>query len=220
MTQTTNTRTVLAGRRARAEKNDDYQARRKLLIEEAANLFHTRGLRETSLADIAAAGGIDRATIYYYFSNKEEIVAEVLREALTDTVAEHRRIAASELAPDVKLRQMIAASMEAFDRHYPHMFVYVRADIERSLISRELRRFLQRNARAELALWQDVIAEGVDAGTFETDLPLHVAASAVLGALTSAHWWYQPGGPDAPSVLADGIADLVLAGLRKRRSTR
>ncbi|MFN2536808.1 MAG: helix-turn-helix domain-containing protein [Mycobacteriales bacterium] len=71
--------TLIAGRRARGRKNEEYRTRRALLLEQAAELFHTNGLAATSLADIATAAGMDRATIYYYFSNKEEVVAEVLR---------------------------------------------------------------------------------------------------------------------------------------------
>jgi len=211
---TSNADTVIAARRARAVKNDEYLARRAALIAQAADLFHTRGLNETSLADIAAAAGLDRASIYYYFKNKEEVVAEVLREVLDASLAEHSRIARGDLPPDEKLRQMIVMSMELFDRHYPHLFVYVRADLERSLISRKLRAFFQRYALKATALWRDVIEEGVHAGVFQINLPVDVATSVVLGAITSAHWWYAPGGETPPSALGDGIATLLTEGLR------
>ena len=52
-----------------------------------------RGLRETSLSDIAGAAGLDRVSFYYYFQNKEAILAEVLQFALAESTASLRRIA-------------------------------------------------------------------------------------------------------------------------------
>jgi AcrR family transcriptional regulator len=207
------TETVIAGRRARAVKNDDYRARRATLLEQAARLFYRRGVDETSLADIANAAGLDRATIYYYFSNKDEIVAEILREVLADGAKVLGDIATSRLKPDVKLHRMIVATMQLFERHYPHLFVYVRADIERSNISEELRNVLQRHARGSTALWQQVVDEGIRKGAFRQELPAEAVMHAIVGAVTSAHWWYRPGEEISATQLGEGLANLLVSGV-------
>lgn len=56
----------------------------------AAELFAERGLDQTKIEDVAEATGITKATLYYYFSGKEELLAFLLRDtlvAIADAVA-------------------------------------------------------------------------------------------------------------------------------------
>ncbi len=48
----------------------------------AAELFAERGLDQTKIEEVAEATGIPKATIYYYFAGKEDILAFLLRDAL------------------------------------------------------------------------------------------------------------------------------------------
>ena len=208
--------TVIAGRRARAEKNDDYRHRRAVMLERAAALFHTNGISETSLSDIAAAAGLDRATIYYYFSNKEEIVAEVVREAVVHSTTAIAAIATGDLAPVDKLHRMIVVSMQLFDRHYPHLFVFLREDMTRSTPP-GFRTWLQTTTEQAEALWRGVLDEGLDSGVFGTNLPVDVVLPAVIGALTSAAHWYRPDCGISPEAVGDGVAELLIAGLSARQ---
>jgi AcrR family transcriptional regulator len=67
---------------------DDRAARaREQLVEAAALLFAERGVAAVGMADVAAAAGCSRATLYRYFPNRDE-----LRLAFVDREA--RRIAA------------------------------------------------------------------------------------------------------------------------------
>ena len=43
---------------------------------------------EVRMEDIATASGIPRATLYYYFAGKEDILAFLLRSLLDDVAAE------------------------------------------------------------------------------------------------------------------------------------
>ncbi|MEW2355550.1 helix-turn-helix domain-containing protein [Spirillospora sp. NPDC029432] len=52
------------------------------ILDAALELFATRGLRRTTMDDVARASGLGRATIYRRFPGKNELVSEVLtREA-------------------------------------------------------------------------------------------------------------------------------------------
>src|SRR5271163_2448215 len=50
----------------------------------AAELFAERGLNDTKIEEIAAATGIAKATLYYYFAGKEDILAFLLEDGLRD----------------------------------------------------------------------------------------------------------------------------------------
>jgi TetR/AcrR family transcriptional regulator, transcriptional repressor for nem operon len=54
-------------------------AKRQRLIENAARLFHERGLARVSLADIAAASNVPLGNVYYYFKKRDDIALDVLK---------------------------------------------------------------------------------------------------------------------------------------------
>ncbi len=56
-----------------------YKAKRDKLIRVAADLFKEQGYNTTTLNDIAAHAGLDRASVYYYVGNKEEFFRDAVR---------------------------------------------------------------------------------------------------------------------------------------------
>ncbi len=58
------------------------------IVEVAAQLMYERGVSATSIEDILAASGTGKSQLYHYFSNKEDLVAEVLRHQLEQVLAE------------------------------------------------------------------------------------------------------------------------------------
>lgn len=48
----------------------------------AAELFAERGVDQTKIEDVAAATGVPKATLYYYFSGKEEILSFLFSDIL------------------------------------------------------------------------------------------------------------------------------------------
>ncbi|MEV0669195.1 TetR/AcrR family transcriptional regulator [Mycobacterium sp. NPDC050441] len=62
----------------------------------ATDLIAARGLDKTKIEDIATASGVPKATLYYYFKGKDDILAFLFRDAL-DALA--RDVAAAADAP-------------------------------------------------------------------------------------------------------------------------
>ena len=84
-------------------------------LEAAAAVFADRGFSETRIEDIAEATGVPRATLYYYFAGKEDILAWLLRrtlaaaaEAVAAAIRPRSRPAGQRLAAvvDAQLRVM------------------------------------------------------------------------------------------------------------------
>lgn len=66
----------------RARDSREKEARRRALIDAARQFFNVEGEAETTMADIAGASGISKATAYLYFRNKELVFLAVLEEEL------------------------------------------------------------------------------------------------------------------------------------------
>ncbi len=52
---------------------------REWILEVAEDLFIQKGIEQVTIGDIAKASRLTRATIYKYFSNKEEIAQEIFK---------------------------------------------------------------------------------------------------------------------------------------------
>lgn len=63
-------------------------------LSAAAELFADRGVEHTKIEEIAAATGVPKATLYYYFSGKEDILAFLFQDTLRH-IADQVAIAAS-----------------------------------------------------------------------------------------------------------------------------
>lgn len=64
------------------------------ILSSAAHLFASKGFKETSTSEIAAAIGVAESTIFYHFRTKEEVllaVLEKIREKLLEAFDAHRR---------------------------------------------------------------------------------------------------------------------------------
>ena len=62
--------------RASRERLRDRQIKREAVIRAAAHAFNHKGYHNTSLDDIAAALEVSKPTVYYYVTNKEQLLFE------------------------------------------------------------------------------------------------------------------------------------------------
>src|SRR5262249_56139656 len=109
-----------------------------------------------------------------------------------------------------KVRQAISAHLEAFDRHYPHLFVYLR---ERESVKRRFREMIGFSPKEYERCWQQILREGVENGEFRPDLDIQVASYGLLGMLNWSYKWYDPQGRLSVHEVAEQFGSLALAGL-------
>lgn len=68
--------------RERARKAEDKEQRRRAILDAARALFSERGWAGFAMADVAAATGLVKGTLYLYWPTKEELLLAVLEELL------------------------------------------------------------------------------------------------------------------------------------------
>lgn len=62
------------------QKKQDHVNNRQRIIEAATALVLERGVKGTSLADIARAAQISKGTLFYYFSAKDDLIYELTEQ--------------------------------------------------------------------------------------------------------------------------------------------
>ena len=133
------------------------------IVAAAAKVFRDKGYHAATVRDIAEEVGILKGSLYHHFESKEALLYLVVKEPIAQM---HRTIAAiaeADLTATEKLRRAIAAHLEAFDRHYPHLFVYLR---ERESVKRRFREMIGFSPKDYERCWQQIIREGVERASF------------------------------------------------------
>ncbi len=66
----------------RARKDEDKEARRRLILEEALGLYQTTSYAQVKMADVAEAAKLAKGTVFLYFPTKEALFLALLEELL------------------------------------------------------------------------------------------------------------------------------------------
>ena len=207
----------LIARRRTAAKDDSsatYINRKQEITQTAVHVFHRLGYAKASLSAIAAEMGIDRASLYYYFSSKEDVFDEIISAVLRDNDLMARRIQQSRISPARKLRDLVAALMVSYAQNYPLLYLYIREDLsdisgKRSEWSQRMRD-LNRSIEQTMVL---IIEQGFADGSFRRVGSARTVAYSILGMLNWTHRWYRPERSESAEEIGKTMAEMVLAGL-------
>jgi AcrR family transcriptional regulator len=180
------------------------------IVSAAAKVFRTKGYHAATVRDIADEVGLLKGSLYHHFDSKEELLYLVVKEPIAQMYRTMAEIAAADGGATDKLRRAIAAHLEAFDRHYPHLFVYLR---EREAVKRRFREKIGFSPKDYERCWQQILSEGVKSGEFRRDLDIQVASYGLLGMLNWLYKWYDPQGRLSVREVAAQFTGLALAGL-------
>jgi AcrR family transcriptional regulator len=182
---------------------------REEILVAAAQIFSQKGFHATSMQDIAQAVNLQKASLYHHVSSKQEILVDVLDQAIDLLIERMQQVMALPLAPDEMLRQATRVYLTTLLEHRELVAVLL---LEHRNLDPDLHaRHIPRRDRFE-QLWRDLIQQGLDGGVFCCADPA-MTARALLGAL---HWtitWYRPDGAFAPEEIAAQFSDLFLGGL-------
>ncbi|WP_440713378.1 TetR/AcrR family transcriptional regulator [Gordonia sp. FQ] len=189
-------------------------SRRDELLGIAGELFAERGLRSTTVRDIADAAGILSGSLYHHFDSKESMVDELLRGFLDGLFARYREIADAGLGAADTLRQLVIASFESIDAQHTAVAIY--QNEARHLAGEERFAYIgERNVEFR-ELWESVLRRGVDDVEFRPDLDVDLVYRFLRDTVWIAVRWYRPGGPKSVDQIADQYLAVVLEGILPR----
>jgi AcrR family transcriptional regulator len=158
---------------------------------------------------VAAALNISRPALYYYFENKEEILA-----SLVDAVSVYSENLAGSIA-DVKTDPVEALYEMVFNHalfvlQNPVIFRVV----ERSEddLDTEARALNKRAKRALLDRFRAAIQRGIKKGKFRAADP-SIGALTIIGMCSWSAWWFREDGRLTDHQVASQMAEMAVASL-------
>ncbi len=181
------------------------------ILDAAAQVFRQKGFHGSSMADIAEAVNLQKASLYHHVSSKQEILLALLDRALEMLFEQIDVIAKQPLPADEKLRQMVLVYLRLLAENSDLSSVLLFE--HRSLEPAQHKRHIPNRDRFE-SLWRGVLDDGVRSGLFTCSNPA-LAVRALMGILNWTLTWYRPDGPLTIEQIADQYTGLLLNGLTK-----
>jgi AcrR family transcriptional regulator len=182
------------------------------ILEAAAQIFSQKGFHGASMQDIAEAVNLQKASLYYHVTSKQEILVALLDQALELISAKMQCVLDQPDPPDVKLRQAMRVYLTTLLEHGDLASVLL---MEHRSLEAEFRlQHIPRRDRFE-RMWRELIQEGVSQGMFQCK-DVAMAARAVLGVMNWSIQWYRPEGRLSAEDIANQFAEMFLNGLLLR----
>jgi AcrR family transcriptional regulator len=181
------------------------------MLEAARRLFWEKGYNATSMREIAIAYGCRPANIYNFFSDKEEILFEVLREEMEQIINPIKHLEEDDsTSPMEQLRFIIESHLKvtlSYRRSAKLLF-----DVALDSLSPDKRKKIVDFRDTYDRIIRKVIRRGIDTGYFpEVDVGL--AGFMIASMITRTRIWFHPKKGVSVSELADFISEFAFHGL-------
>jgi TetR/AcrR family transcriptional regulator len=147
----------------------------------AAELFAESGLDATKMEDVAAATGVPKATLYYYFEGKEDILAFLFSEILEELENAVAIATSGEGTAAERLRKVITAHIEVV-AHYPAASRALQFDLGRAA---RIPHIADRIEGAYQTPVRDLLDAGAEDGSLRRVAHPRTVATAILGAVST-----------------------------------
>lgn len=184
-----------------------YDEQRAQILRAAAGLFARRGYTAATMNEVALASGVSKATLYHYFSDKHQLLAQITDGHVQRLEALVAEVRARALPPREHLQALILHFLRAYaDAGDAHRVltedVRFLAPLAREAVEDGQRRVVQAYAEAVAAVRPDLRTV------------LHKPLAMLLfGMINWTFTWLRPGGELTHETLAPVVVELFLGGL-------
>ena len=190
-------------------------ARRELLagevLDKAAALFAERGFAATSLKDVADAVGLSRSSIYYYYPNKEALLAELIRGVTLPIATMLREVAETGLPPTAAIREVVRRLVLWVADPHTHFRLMDRSEAELPPEIAKVHVTAKRRILSELIALVDAAVLAGEARAVDS----RVTALSIIGMAMWTAWWFQPDHGPTLEAVAITVADNACALLHR-----
>src|SRR5947209_10696989 len=175
----------------------------------AVQLFAEYGYHAAPLRDIARIAGIQAASIYYHYVNKEALLVEIMQTHMRQLNANLERILREQRDPEKRLYAAIENHIRLHTTYKAEFFI----------IDTEIRALEGENRDNILALRDDydkllqsLLQDGMQQGVFRFS-DVKVVSYAVIAMCTEVATWFKPSGRLTVQQVIDLYTQMIMQGL-------
>ena len=197
-----------SARARRPDASEKVLEKKREILDAASRVFRRKGLHDSGMRDIAAELGMAVGNLYYYFKDKEALLAFVQEETLAGLLDLARQARERDLRADARLFLLIEGHVVRLNEETPGSLAHLEVE---ALGPRWRRKVQARRDEYERA-FREVLEEGIAAGVFRPTDP-KVSALAILGAVNWTVKWFRPDGGKNAREIGRECAELLVRGL-------
>ncbi|TDV56228.1 TetR/AcrR family transcriptional regulator [Actinophytocola oryzae] len=186
------------------------EARRREILDAAAEVFLEKGYDASSTQEIADKVGILKGSLYYYVTSKEDFLYEIIRETHTGAVRAIEPVLAMETDGLHRLANLILRQVEFFTANRTKSVVFFR---EYRALSAERRAEIEPEGERYRAMVGALLADGQQDGTISADLDVRMTSMAIVEMLNSVHRWFRSTGRVSAARLGRDMAAMLCLGV-------
>jgi AcrR family transcriptional regulator len=179
------------------------------ILEVAMKVFRERGYHAASMQEIADAVGMQKGSLYYYISGKQELLFMILERAIDTITTRIDAIYRSDLPPREKLWQAILSHVEVVSQRLDMLTILLR---ERNALSESQQAVIDGKSVNYEKLFQKILAEGIRAGVFRP-MDVKVVSFGILGMCNWLYTWYHPEGRLSAREIGEIFGGIIFDGL-------
>ena len=189
-------------------RSANYDDQRKLILQQAAQLFAQSGYPATSMNQVARACGLSKATLYHYVRDKDSLLLQIAEGHVSRLQVMVDEVCALGLPPEPRLRLLIERTMAE----------YAGAQQAHRVLTEDVR-FLQPNDRQRVLDKQRHVVRAVATAMGELRPDLQAArlhkplAMLLFGSINWMFTWLRAEGPLRHADMAPLVADLLFGGI-------
>ena len=187
------------------------------LLDTAAALFWEKGFAATTTREIAAALGIQQASLYYHMASKEDLLYQIFVSSLQQFLTDVPPAVQPAECPLERIRMLI----------HTHVATLLRYQKRNVTMLTELRSLSPRHRTEVVALREkytdfvrSTLQQGQAAGVIRSDISPALLCLALLNLLNWSARWFRPDRAPAADQLADIFFKLYLEGAIASRAHR
>jgi AcrR family transcriptional regulator len=178
------------------------------IVEIAADLFQQQGYDATSMQDIAAAGGINKSSLYHHISGKEELLSAICTRTLELLHASLDHAEATGGTPGGIVREAFAGAARTALADPRGTSIIVRLQ-GKTTVAREIGRW----RREYEERFTQLVRAAQESGEVRGDVDALLLARLNLGMINGLVEWFQPeGGAYSAAVVQEALVAVAATG--------
>lgn len=188
---------------------------RERILAAAVQLFAEYGYHAAPLRDIARIAGIQAASIYYHYANKQALLVEIMETYMRHLNANLERILHKQTSPEERLYQAIANHIRLHTTYKAEFFII---DTEIRALEGENRQYILSMRDQYETLLQELLRDGMEQHIFRPS-DVKVTSYAIIAMCTEVAKWFRPNGRLTVQQVIDIYSQMVTQGLLLAQAT-
>ncbi len=182
---------------------------RESILAAAVQLFAEYGYHAAPLRDIARIAGIQAASIYHHYPNKQSLLVEIMEVHMNYLNSRLEHILQEYTDPLQRLQEAIASHIRLHTTYKAEFFII---DTEIRALEGENRSYILSLRDVYEALLQELLNDGKKRGVFRQS-DSKVESYAIIAMCTEVATWFRPDGRLTVQQVIDIYRQIITQGL-------